>query len=255
MKQTLRFRLNRQRPISAEAYEYRSGHHIEQHTHSDAQLVYATAGTMRVLTRHGLLVVPPQRAVWIPPGMPHSIDAVSNVSMRTIYVWVQAANALALPKKCCVVSVSALLRHLILATIEMPKNYRLVGRHRPLVHLLLHEMRIVDQIPLVLISPTDRRLVAVADAFKTDLANNRPLAAWAKIANASERTVARLFVLETGLTFAQWRQQLRLIKAIEMLANDISVTVVATRLGYASVSAFAYMFRRALGCSPRKYFA
>ncbi len=253
MERTQRFRLDRQQPISAEAYEYRAGSRVKEHKHAAAQLVYATVGAMRILTRDGVYVVPPQRGVWIPPEIPHTIDILSNVSMRTVYVRVNEAAAL--PKQCRVVAVSGLLRHLILAAIEMPDDYRLDGHNRALVKLLIDEIQTVHQEPLKLLNPIDRRLAHVARDIKANPADGRPLATWAKTANASERTLARLFLQDTGLTFAQWRQQLRLIKAIEMLANETPVTVVAMQLGYSSASAFGFMFRRALGCSPSAYFA
>lgn len=252
MERSQRVRLNRSHPISAEGYEYRAGRRIEEHTHSAAQLVHATVGTMRVSTNRGVLVVPPQRAVWIPARTPHAIDVLSDVSMKTVYIW--AGSSRRFPKESCVVSVSGLLRHLILSAIEMPDRYRLTGRHRALVQLLFDEIKTVDQEPLVLVNPTDRRIILIADALNRDPADCRSLASWAKAVHASERTIARQFLHDTGITFGQWRQQLRLVRAIEMLAKKIPVSVVATRLGYASMSAFGYMFRRALGRSPKEYF-
>jgi AraC-like DNA-binding protein len=252
MDHTHRFALNRQQPISAEAYDFVAGHHLDEHSHAAAQLVHATSGTMSVATQNGVLIVPPERAVWIPSQVPHTIDMLSDVSMRTVYI-AKGAAAASLPE-CRVVSVSGLLRHLILAAIDLPADYRLIGRSRALVRLLLEEISTLDQVPLFLREPTDRRLIAITERLKRNIADNRSLEAWARDANASARTLERLFAKETGLTFAQWRQQLRLIRAVGMLARKVPVTVVAMELGYATPSAFGYMFRRALGVSPKEYF-
>lgn len=247
-----RFRLNRQQPISAEAFQYPEGHCVGTHTHPVAQLVYAISGTMGVRAAYGTLIVPPRRAVWIPAGTNHTIQILTDTAMRTVYIAKSSATALA--RGFCVVAVSDLLRELIVAATSLPQDYSMTGRHRNLVGLLLDEMKVLEQIPLSINDPSDRRTARIAAALRADPADDRPLEHWAAVANSSIRTVGRLFVKETGLTFSQWRQQLRLILAVEKLARGLPITVVAMDLGYATPSAFSYMFRRALGVSPRDYF-
>jgi len=74
------------------------------------------------------------------------------------------------------------------------------------------------------------------------------------MAGASSRTLARLFLAETGLTFRQWQQQARLLESLVRLADGQAVTTVAMEVGYDSTSAFIAMFRRVLGTTPKKYF-
>ena len=176
---THRFALNLKQPISAEAYDYRAGRRLKEHTHRVAQLVYATSGTMSVTTEHGVFVVPPQRAVWIPPDTPHTIDMLSDVSMRTVYLTRERSNQFR--AECCVVAVSGLLQHLILAAVDLPENYRLIGKHKALIVLLLEEIRTLDQIPLHLKDPTDRRLLRITRSLKNNPSDNHSLAHWAMI--------------------------------------------------------------------------
>ncbi len=176
----------------------------------------------------------------------------SNVSMRTVYLAEERAEDF--PSNCFVVSVSGLLRELILEATTFAETYVLSRRHGLVVDLLLSELRISPQIGLSLSDPEDRRLRLITESLKSNPEDNRSLACWAKMANASERTLARLFLRETGLTFAQWRQQARLLSAIAMLAQGIPVTTIAIDLGYSTPSAFGYMFRRALGSAPSEYF-
>jgi AraC-like DNA-binding protein len=103
--------------------------------------------------------------------------------------------------------------------------------------------------------PTDARLVRIADALANDLADNRGLEAWAEWGGVSSRTLSRRFVAETGLSFAQWRQQARLMRALERVADGVPVTTIALELGYDNVSAFIDMFRRATGTTPGRYLA
>lgn len=245
--------LNRQRPLAAKAYEYEAGCRIEAHAHVAGQLVYAVSGAMSISTGQGAWVVPPLRAVWIPPGHIHAIAMHAHVSMRTVYL-VDHRSRLFEPR-CCVVSVCDLLRELILEATKFPDDYVLTGRYRLIVELLLGELKTSPQVPLHLAEPQDHRLRRITDKLKADPGDSRPLGCWAKTANASERTLARLFLKETGLTFAQWRQQARLVSAIAMLAQGTPVTTIAIDLGYSTPSAFGSMFRRALGRPPSEYFS
>src|SRR3546814_638212 len=99
----------------------------------------------------------------------------------------------------------------------------------------------------------DVRMRRIAEALLADPADTRALGDWAKAAAASERTLARLFVRETGMTFGAWRERLRLTAAVARLAEGQPVTSVAFDLGYQSPSAFIAMFRRCLGDTPGRY--
>ena len=244
--------LSARRPLAAKAYEYEAGYLIERHAHASGQLVYAVSGAMRVAAGEGAWVVPPLRAVWIPPDALHTVYMHSNVSMRTVYVAGQRASRF--ERRCCVVSVSNLLRELILEATTFPDDYTLDGRYCQIVELLLSELTTSPQVHLHLAEPRDRRLRHITDQLKADPGDSRPLRCWAGSAHASERTLARLFIKETGLTFAQWRQQARLLAAIAMLAQGLPVTTIAIDLGYSTPSAFGTMFRRALGRAPSEYF-
>ena len=78
---------------------------------------------------------------------------------------------------------------------------------------------------------------------------------WGKMVGATGRTLARHFRLETGMTFGQWRQQIRILEALKRLGSKEPVTTVAIDLGYDSPSAFISMFKKALGKTPGQYFA
>lgn len=230
-----------------------AGFRITPHRHERAQLIYATAGTMRVSTDQGLWVVPPQRALWMPAGMTHSIVMSGDVTMRTLYV--RADGARGMPRECRVLPVSPLLRELIVRATELPLHYDEIGSQGLLVALLLAELHTnVGGLPLQLTMPSEAsRLRHICEALLAAPGDPRTLEQWAPSANASARTLARLFVTETGLTFGAWRQQARVLEAMGRLSSGEAVTQVALDLGYDSVSAFSAMFRRALGVSPKHY--
>lgn len=240
------------RPVVVSAFDFPGGDVLARHTHGRDQLVYASTGVMTVRTGQGAWVVPPQRAVWVPAGVEHEIRMIGAVAMRTVYL--QRGTLPDAPAQCRVVTVSPLLRELILRAVDMTQPYPLGGSEERLVTLLLDEVRTTPEAPLYLPEPRDPRLRCITDALQSDPADVRTLEAWEQDAAASPRTLARLFQRETGMTFAGWRQQLRLIRALEELAQGRSVTEVALDLGYESPSAFIAMFRRAFGKTPARYF-
>ena len=241
------------RSVVAAAFDYPSGSTIAAHRHPHGQLVHAASGVMTVNTAAGTWVVPPGRAVWVPPGIEHEIRATGELAMRTVYLrpgaWPEA------PAGCRVVAVSPLLRELILRVIEVQRDGdRRAGAEGRLIAVLLDEVQAAEDAPLHLPRPRNTTLAAVTEALRDDPSDSRPLAAWARDVGASERTLARLFRSETGMTFAAWRGQLRLIRALELLADGGSVTEVALAVGYDAPSSFIAMFRRSLGTTPSRYF-
>ncbi len=239
------------RAVVAMPKDFTPGFEIAPHSHKRAQLIYATAGTMRVATSDGMWIVPPQRALWMPAGVRHGIVMLGEVTMRTLYMWPDAAAFMS--GSCHVVPVSPLLRELIVRATELPVHYDEGGPAGHVMALILDELRGLQSLPLQLPMPRDARLRALCQALLDAPGDQRPLAAWAKSVNASGRTLARRFQSETGLSFGAWRQQARVLEAMGRLGGGAPVTQVALDLGYESVSAFSAMFRRAAGASPSHY--
>lgn len=241
------------RPVAAMPKDFPSGHHIPRHSHERGQLLYATRGVMRVSTGQGTWVVPPQRALWIPPSVEHEIRMSGAVAMRTLYIAPEtAAN---LPTDCRVIEVSELLRALILAAMEEPVDYAGGSRGEAIAQLLLHELRGVAVVPLHLPLPQDARLQTICRRVQGHLRDDIDIETLARDAGMSSRSLARLFQRETGMGFLAWRQQARLAEALAQLSTGKAVALVANDLGYASPAAFTAMFRRSLGTTPGKYFS
>ncbi len=225
------------------------------HFHDRCQLVFASKGIMDVITDAGTWVVPPQRAVWVPASMPHSIQTKTNVSLRTIYIEPDAAHSL--PRRCCVISVAPFLRELLLQAMDIPALYSPGGRDERLVNLIFDELSGVtaEAGELHLPEPKDSRVGKIVEALKKDPSDPRTREDWARVVGASSRTIHRIFITETGMSFGAWKKQAILLEALRRLADGKSVTTVALDLGYSSPSAFIYMFRQALGVTPSRFFS
>jgi AraC-like DNA-binding protein len=234
------------------AKDFAPGHHIAPHRHERAQFIFAAHGAMLVGTPEGSWAVPPQRAVWMPAGVTHEIRMAGDVAMRTLYVRGDAAARLSAEVR--VLGVSPLLRELILRACALPVSYDEAGPDGRLMALILDEIAALPTVALDLPLPRDARLGRICRALSAEPGQTRTLPDWGREAGASARTLARLFVRETGLTFAAWRQQARLLAATAMLAAGEPITRIALDLGYESPSAFTAMFKRALGAPPSHYF-
>lgn len=234
------------------SYDYASGHVVPEHFHDQDQLLHAARGVMTVRSPRGTWVVPPHRALWVPAGTPHTLAMSGSVKMKTLYL--TAGLAPALPRDCCVLHVSGLLRELILHTCSFESLEGRVPSHARLIGVLLDQLLVAPAVPLQLPSPGDPRALRVAQMLHDDPGDTRTLEELCEAAGASKRTIERVFEAETKLTFGKWRQQLSLLQAIRMLAAGDSVTRVALSVGYSTPSAFISMFRGALGTTPGEYF-
>lgn len=229
-----------------------SGHHIEPHRHPWHQLEYATQGVMTVETAEGTWVVPPHRAVWVPAGLMHAVRMTGAVRMRTLYLRPGPEDGLA--RSGCVIYVTPLLRELILETMRLGMLRDDVPEHARLHAVLADQLRQTREASLRIRYPSDPRARRVAESAREDLSEARSLSELAEGCGASVRTIERLFVLETGMTFGRWLQRAKALHALERLAAGDSVTEAALATGYDSTSAFIAMFKRVLGTTPGAYF-
>ncbi|MGA7081129.1 MAG: helix-turn-helix transcriptional regulator [Terriglobales bacterium] len=233
-------------------HDYPAGHTIPLHFHDRDQLVYASRGVMTVRSRAGTWVVPPHRAVWIPAEIPHTITMSGLVAMRTLYLKPRLAQGL--PRDCCVINVSTLLKELILHACTVHALKKTVPWQAHLVAVILHQLEAAPTIPLQLPHLSDARLVRIAEMLMGDPRDCRTLAELCRVTGAGKRSVERLFQQEIGMTFGKWRQQVRLMQGMRLLAEGAKVTHAALESGYSTPSAFISMFRKALGITPSLYF-
>lgn len=258
------FKPSPQRPVRCRARAMGHDTQFEPHHHPWGQLAYCGSGLLQVTVadppangapgRETTTIVPPSRAVWIPPGARHAVTMLEASSLLTLYV--DASVVAADWHRSRVLVVSPLLRELVLA-MDQPHHAVDALRQRALATLVLAEMAHAPTLPLGVPMPdpqrADRRLRALCEAVLNAPAQHATLSAWAADSGASERTLARLFRDELGMGFQRWRQQVVLAHALPMLARGTPVSQVAAASGYASDSAFTAMFRTAMGQPPTRF--
>ena len=246
------------RPVRVRARAMSADTHFEPHRHAWGQLAYCATGIVQVMAAPDdptlqavTYIVPPSRAVWIPPGMRHAITVLEAAELRTLYVYAGATP----PgwTACRMIVVSSLLRELIQAMDTATRRAAEPSRDQLLTQLVLDELAHADTQPLGVPLPRDKRLRALCEAVLNAPGERATLAQWAADTGASERTVARLFREELGTTYQQWRQQAVLAHALPLLARGVPIGQVAAATGYASDSAFSAMFKAAMGHPPTRW--
>ena len=239
------------RPVAALADEYPPNFYDPPHSHKRGQLIYAISGVLVCTTRDATYVVPPQRALWVPSGVVHAAYTRGHVSLRSLYL--DDSVCASMPQACKTIEVSPLLRELIVEATRFPVEYDVDSRDGRIMTLIIDEICSMRTTPLSVPMPKHPQLVRICHAILKDPAQNDVLSDWADSAGMGRRTFTRVFRRETGITFATWRQNVRLIEAMSFLATGHSITTVAFEVGYSSPSAFTAMFRRAFGVPPTRY--
>ncbi len=225
---------------------------VRQHQHRQGQLILALHGAVTCTAANGLWIVPPDCGMWLPGGVLHSNEVTPNARLTYLFVEPDAAT---LPGECCTLSISPMLREMILRLADAPDSYQPDDHIGRLVRVLLDELALMPKDGLKLPVSSHPKIAALAAALSAEPSDRRTLAEWAAHVAMSERSLKRLMVQETGLTFGQWRRQLHLIIALRQLASGATVQQVSADLGYESPTAFIVMFKKALGKTPARYFA
>lgn len=248
------------RPVRAKRRWLAADTEVLPHSHPWAQVAYSDDGVIRLTAAHGAYIVPPTRAVWIPPGVEHAVAMVEDAHLLTLYIHAEPRSGAA-AQPCRVLEVSDLLRALareLDTTADTPEAPHALPpaalrRERRLCALVIDELRRARTLRLGLPLPRDKRLRTLCEAVLADPTRHATLAAWARDTGASPRTVARLFRQELSSTFTQWRQQAVLAQAVSLAARRLPTGRIAAELGY-SASAFSAMVRRTVGMPPGRFF-
>jgi AraC-like DNA-binding protein/quercetin dioxygenase-like cupin family protein len=260
------------RPVRAKLRMLAADTQVMPHSHPWAQVAISTTGVIRLTVNNGTFIVPPSRALWIPPGVEHAVTMVEDADLRTLYFHQPPGRcgpqALGAAddrvgagddawRQCRVLEVSDLLRALVR---EMPTEpdgdtapaAATLLREQHLSALIRDELARAAAVKLGVDLPHDKRLRHLCEAVLADPTRHDTLAAWAHDTGASPRTVARLFRSELGSTFTQWRQQVILAKAVSLAAGRMPMGQIAAELGY-SASAFSAMVRKSVGQPPGRF--
>ncbi len=255
------------RLVRAKQQRLRADTRVVPHSHPWGQVALSTTGVIRVTSPDASYIVPPSRAVWVPPGVEHAVTVIEDAELLTLYL--HQAGGRCGPERsvtrsdgwrqCRVLEVSPLLLAL---SQELdphpdgdgaPRARDALTRESRIAGLLLDELCRAAPVRLGVDLPREKRLRRLCAAVIEEPSRHPTLAAWAADTGASARTMTRLFRSELGTSFVQWRQQVLLARAVPLAARKVPMASIAAQLGYASPSAFAAMVRRSVGATPTRF--
>ncbi|MFZ4895770.1 AraC family transcriptional regulator [Plantibacter sp. Mn2098] len=231
------------------SYQFDHAETSPPHSHPLGHLVHAAQGVLSLLTDSGSWIAPSNRIAWVPARFEHSHRAHGRTDMRVVYI--HDALASLLPSTPAVLVATPLAREAVrAATAGRGRTDASLDRLR---HVIVDEATTAPEQPLHLPEPRDPRLRAVADAVAADLATPQSLAELGERTGTGARTLSRLFQAETGMGYRQWRLQLRMHRALVLLANGASVSRAAAECGWATTSQFIEQFTPLIGMTPGQY--
>lgn len=244
--------MDRDRPFTKYIHDYQEPYEVPLHRHTNGQLDYVSKGTMHLRSPEAAWVVPWQRIIWIPPDQLHSVRSQGLAGSWKIMI--PRSYALFLPKKITILKTGNLLIAALDALpssdgeSEIPQT-----KLEALIEIIRQELQTAECESFGVTLPKSDRLQELANTLLENPADPRQIDDWAKIAGMSRRTFTRTFISETGSSFGEWKRNLVLGKALNLLGEGLSVSEISYRLGYANPSAFIVAFRKKYGVSPLKF--
>jgi len=221
------------------------------HDHRKGQFLLWMRGVLTCEVAGGFWLVPPGSAIWVPGGVQHRMEAAGTIECYVVYVDPAAGDAL--PRDCCTLSTTPLLRELVIRSAALPMRYEEGGMSSRLMTLLLDEMALAQPGRVHLPLPKDKRLRKLVEWIMASPSEPASIDSWAQRMGMSSRTLSRVVSRETGMSFGRWRRQLHILLALQWMAKGATVQDVADGLGYENASNFVVMFRKVLGETPGRY--
>ena len=223
------------------------------HSHAEAQLTFAASGMIQVHTEAGRWLVPPQLAVWIPAGVLHRVEVLTDAELWLVDWQPSMAEAWAKPTQLdrpFALRVTPLMQALLSAAFAADIG---AGKAELVARLMLHELTETAHAPTFLPLPISSVGRRVADLAFEDRKNRLGASDLASRAATSVRTVSRLFPAETGMTLKSWRQRARIVQAMDWLARGNAIARVAGEFGFASTASFCAAFRQVTTMTPTMF--
>ncbi|WP_294765873.1 helix-turn-helix transcriptional regulator [uncultured Rhodoferax sp.] len=221
------------------------------HQHAWGEFVYSFSGVMEVKAAEQHFLAPPQYGLWLPPDLQHV--GLNRKEAHHCSLYVSRALCGALPAQPCALTVSPLVRAMLDHLRQLPTGAPNGPEDARLLQVLLDQLVQAPCTGSYLPNSEDPQLGAVLRLLEANPGDNRALPALAQAVHSTERTLMRRSQRDLGMSLAEWRQRLRVVRAMPLLEAGQTVETIALDLGYGSASAFITMFKRLMGSTPDEF--
>ncbi|MEB0046477.1 MULTISPECIES: helix-turn-helix transcriptional regulator [unclassified Pseudomonas] len=238
-------------PVYFRYADFDTHEYASAHRHPWGSLEYSARGVLHMDIGGSRFRSPPQYAVWVPPQTEHSFYSNQPINYRAVCL--APPLCIDLPQQACTLAISEIVKAILKDFAARDVKIAQHDADQRLAHVLVDQLQQAPVLECYLPYASSPGLLAILEAMQAEPGDNRPLAQWAEQIHVSERTLARQFVRELGMSFGEWRQRLRFLAAIEALESPRSIQEIAFDMGYSASSAFIAMFQRQAGCTPEHY--
>lgn len=239
-----------EKPFIIETINRPKSHVTKWHAHQECQLFIIKSGLISFEFKDQKVIIPAGQAGWIPAEILHKAKIIGSAD--AVFLYFDARVCKKLPQHVFVFSTTILMQEITNRFVTL-NNRKWLSSDNNLMQVLLNEISSAKAMPLSLPMPKDKNLALVTKEFISDPAVNQSIEYWSTKAHMSKRTFTRHFRLQTGMSFAKWCQQARVMRSLEYLSQGKQVSWIALTLGYSSVSAFIKVFKQWLGKTPTQY--
>lgn len=220
------------------------------HDHAWGEFVYSFNGVLEVNIANIDYITPPPYGIWLPPNLEHSGLNRTAVSHGTLYIHESLCEQL--PKHAGIMLTTPLVSALLHQLRDYPQDIN-DPAHLRLLNVLLDQLINAELIRTYLPHSNHLGLKQILDYLHQNPADHSSLDQLAQMSNMTERTLARYSQKELGMSIHEWRQRLKVMKAMSMLNEGKKVESIALDLGYANATAFINMFKRWMNLTPDQF--
>ncbi|NVK44538.1 MAG: helix-turn-helix transcriptional regulator [Oceanospirillaceae bacterium] len=221
------------------------------HSHSRGEFVYSFSGVLEIRIGGRHYLAPSQYGFWLPPDIEHQGLTRTETCHCSLYVAPELCAAM--PDSPCALTVSPLVRAILEQLHAQSAEPEISAEDQRLLQVLLDQLGRAECVGSYLPGSDDALLGPVLRALEANPGDNRSQAELARSVHTTERTLLRRCQRELGMSLAEWRQRLRVVRAMPRLEAGDTVENIAHDSGYSTASAFIAMFRRLTGMTPDGY--
>ncbi|WP_023603209.1 AraC family transcriptional regulator [Aliivibrio logei] len=221
------------------------------HSHSWGQLHLIKQGVLEMEVDQQKMVCPANYTIWTPPHQKHRAFNRNDIEYCAINITAELSEKF--PKHACMIPLTPLLRVIIDDLIERKTTMVSSEEDKCLSYVLMDRLVKINPIEIYLPSTQDKLLAPILTQLEETPEDDSSLSVWAKRVFSTERTLARRFQKELKMSFNDWRQRAKLVKAMTLLKESISINEIAYQLGYSQGSSFIKMFRKHTGVTPEQF--
>ncbi len=223
------------------------------HSHPWGEFVYSFSGVLELQAEGALFRLPANYGLWLPPGVEHKGLNRHGSFHCSLYIEPTYAQEKGMFPSACALTINVMVRSMLNYLRLNPPAEPYTTEESRLLEVVVDQLTIAPCAGSYLPTSDDPVLSRVLAYLEEYPGDNCAVKYLAEQVGTSERTLARKAQKDLGMPLSEWRQRLKVVRAMPMLIEGEKVESIALDLGYSTASAFIAMFRRLVDMTPDEY--